>query len=112
MTTCPECKRRNLDKARICEKCGAILKPRVPAKNKKTPVTKRVIPKVKSNEPQKVIIIDLKIPFWSMVILMIKGVFASIPALVILALIGLLFISVASELGNLVKIFMENMNLL
>ena len=50
-------------------------------------------------EKQKVIVTDIQMPFWSMVIFMIKWTVASVPALIILsflvglvvALIGALF---------------------
>lgn len=53
-------------------------------------------------EKQKVIVTDIQMPFWSMVIFMIKWSIASIPAFIILsvllglvvALIGALFTSI------------------
>ena len=43
-----------------------------------------------SAEPNEVVVVDVKIPFWSMVILLVKWALASIPAIVILFLIGTL----------------------
>jgi hypothetical protein len=40
-----------------------------------------------SQEAQKVIVTDIRMPFWSMVVFMIKWVFASIPAMIVLSLI-------------------------
>lgn len=40
---------------------------------------------------QQVVIIDIKIPFWSMVVLMVKWALAAIPAIFILFLIGMVF---------------------
>ncbi len=39
------------------------------------------------NESQKVVITDVKMPFFSMVVFMIKWMFASIPALIIMGVI-------------------------
>ena len=38
-------------------------------------------------DDQKVVVTDIRMPFWSMVIFMVKWVFASIPALLIFSLI-------------------------
>ena len=43
-----------------------------------------------SNEKQQVIVTDIVIPFWSMVVLMVKLAIASIPALMILSILGAL----------------------
>ena len=40
-----------------------------------------------SNEPSKVIVVDLQMPFFSIVVLMVKWALASIPAIVILGVI-------------------------
>lgn len=37
----------------------------------------------------EVVVVDVKIPFWSMVILLVKSAIAAIPAFVILFLLGL-----------------------
>jgi len=39
------------------------------------------------DEPRKVIVVDLQMPFLSIVILMVKWALASIPAIIILAMI-------------------------
>ena len=38
---------------------------------------------IKSQEEQKVVVTDIHMPFWSMVLFMVKWVFASIPAMII-----------------------------
>ncbi len=43
-----------------------------------------------SNEKSEVVVVDVKIPFWSMVTLLVKWALASIPALIILFIIGAL----------------------
>ncbi|MGY5451554.1 hypothetical protein ACVFI8_11515 [Agarivorans sp. MS3-6] len=37
---------------------------------------------------QAVTIVDIKLPFWSMVVFMVKAAIASIPAFIILSIIG------------------------
>lgn len=41
-----------------------------------------------SSEANEVVVTDIKIPFWSMVILLVKWALASIPAIIILFVIG------------------------
>jgi hypothetical protein len=40
-----------------------------------------------NNEINKVSIVDIKMPFWSMVVFMVKAALASIPAFIILTII-------------------------
>ncbi len=49
-------------------------------------------------EKQKVIVTDIQMPFWSMVIFMIKWTIASIPALIILSILVALFGALISGL--------------
>ena len=48
---------------------------------------------------QKVIVTDIKMPFWSMVIFMVKWVIASIPAFIILFVLAGIFMGVLGALG-------------
>ena len=41
-----------------------------------------------ADEKREVIVTDVKIPFWSMVVLLVKWAIAAIPAVIILFLIG------------------------
>jgi len=41
-----------------------------------------------ADEKREVVVTDVKIPFWSMVVLMVKWAIAAIPALTILLVIG------------------------
>jgi hypothetical protein len=41
-----------------------------------------------TEEKREVVVTDVRIPFWSMVVLMVKWAIAAIPALVILLVIG------------------------
>jgi hypothetical protein len=43
-----------------------------------------------SEDRREVVVTDIKIPFWSMVVLMVKWVVAAIPAVIILMLIAAL----------------------
>lgn len=47
-----------------------------------------------NNEGNRVTIVDIKMPFISMVVFMVKASIASIPAFIILTIIGTLFFSV------------------
>jgi hypothetical protein len=40
------------------------------------------------NDAREVVVIDVKIPFWSMVILLVKWAIAAIPAMIILVLLA------------------------
>lgn len=42
---------------------------------------------VENNNLNEVSIVDIKMPFWSMVVFMVKAAIASIPAIIILAII-------------------------
>jgi len=55
---------------------------------------------METNNENRVTIVDVKIPFMSMVILMVKSAIASIPALIILAILGTLVASVLGGIGN------------
>jgi hypothetical protein len=40
-----------------------------------------------NSEERRVVVTDIRMPFWSMVTLMVKWVFASIPAIIILSFV-------------------------
>jgi hypothetical protein len=50
-----------------------------------------------SEDRREVVVTDIKIPFWSMVVLMVKWAIAAIPAVIILMLIAAL-VSVAASM--------------
>lgn len=56
------------------------------------------------NEPSKVIVVDLQMPFFSIVVLMVKWALASIPAIVILAAI---FSLVTGLMGGMMSTMMR-----
>ncbi len=51
-----------------------------------------------AQEAQRVIVTDIRMPFWSMVVFMIKWVFASIPAMIVLSVIMTILMLVAATL--------------
>jgi len=51
-------------------------------------------------ESSHVVVVDVKIPFLSMVVLMVKWVIAAIPALIILAIIGASFFGFLAAMGG------------
>ncbi len=61
-------------------------------------------------EQADTVVVDVRIPFWSMVILMVKWVIASIPAMIILfmlVVVGTAFLSAFTTiLTGLVKAFL------
>ena len=46
------------------------------------------------NNKSEVVVVDIKMPFWSMVVFIVKWVIASIPAFIILIIIGAIFTAV------------------
>ncbi len=53
-------------------------------------------------EKQKVIVTDIQMPFWSMVVFMIKWTIASVPALIILSfLVGLVVALIGALLSGI-----------
>jgi hypothetical protein len=60
-----------------------------------------------SAESEKIVVTDIKIPFRSMVVLMVKWAIATIPAFIILALIGTILFNLLGILfGNIVQKWM------
>ena len=56
--------------------------------------------KIKVNE---VVIVDVQIPFWSMVVLMVKSAFAAIPALFIVGFVILIFTAIFGRLFGVIR---------
>ncbi len=55
-----------------------------------------------ADNTQEVVVTDIKIPFWSMVVLMVKWALAAIPAIIILIVIGsILSIVVGALFGGM-----------
>lgn len=101
MIQCPQCKTKNPNTALKCESCGTSLKPAQPSKgaamnavvNKlfdKLDTLNERICAIEQNTSggSSVSISDIKMPFGSMVVLMVKWAIASIPAMIILFIIG------------------------
>ena len=51
-------------------------------------------------EKQEVVVTDISMPFWSMVIFMVKFVIASIPAMIIVSILMTIFMAVMGSIGN------------
>ena len=51
---------------------------------------------MEQNNSTKVTIIDIQMPFWSMVVFMVKAVIASIPAFIILAILSAIAMTLLS----------------
>ncbi len=52
------------------------------------------------NNTSDVNIVDIKMPFMSMVVFMVKAAIAAIPAFIILAVLGVMLAGVISGIGN------------
>lgn len=53
-----------------------------------------------SDNTREVVVTDIKIPFWSMVVLLVKWTLAAIPAIVILVVIGTVLSMVMGALSG------------
>lgn len=56
---------------------------------------------MRNDDKNKVSIIDIDMPFWSMVIFMVKAAIASIPAFIILFTVGIFLGGIAKLFGML-----------
>ncbi|NTU45480.1 MAG: hypothetical protein HGA99_08140 [Chlorobiaceae bacterium] len=57
---------------------------------------------VKNQDAERVVVTDIRMPFWSMVLFMVKMVFASIPALIIFsAVISLIMTLLMTLFGTM-----------
>jgi|WetSurMetagenome_2_1015567.scaffolds.fasta_scaffold2052221_1 hypothetical protein len=54
---------------------------------------------MEEKESNHVVVVDVKMPFLSMVVFMVKWTIAAIPALVILAILGSLFFGLIAGMG-------------
>ena len=52
---------------------------------------------------QEVVVVDVQIPFWSMVMFMVEWAIATIPAVIILALLGFFLVAILGGLGGLLR---------
>jgi hypothetical protein len=53
-----------------------------------------------SQGKQEVVVTDISMPFWSMVIFMVKFVIASIPAMIIVSILMTIFMAIMGSIGN------------
>lgn len=86
---CLVCGEKNPDEAIYCVTCGTYLS-EMSTFTKSNSKTKDTKP---SNQPS-VVVADIIMPFSSMVVLMVKWAIASIPAMIILFLIGFVILGV------------------
>jgi hypothetical protein len=49
---------------------------------------------MQTEQNSKVTVVDIQMPFWSMVVFMVKVAIASIPAVIILSVLGAIFFAV------------------
>ena len=87
---CPNCKKINLDDATKCE-CGYVFKG---YKESSSPDITASRSHTNDSNNQNVTVTDIKMPFGSMVEFMVKWAIASIPAFIILFLIGMMVMGV------------------
>ena len=86
MSTCPECHLEVPDAAYTCPHCAAHLLPKDVAGAAAASVT----PTRPIRIPTRVSVVDIDMPFGSMVVFMVKWALAAIPALIFLGIVGLI----------------------
>jgi len=87
MIKCPDCEGALSDGARLCPHCGWEKGTYLDAKGK-----------VRTVLPQRVSVADIDLPFWSMIRIALKWAIASVPAVLLLILIGVVAIRLFSML--------------
>jgi hypothetical protein len=50
------------------------------------------------SERREIVVVDIKMPFWSMVVFMVKWAIAAIPAFIILLIVGLIVTAILAAL--------------
>ncbi|MDO9566463.1 MAG: hypothetical protein Q7J15_06965 [Candidatus Desulfaltia sp.] len=60
---------------------------------------------MENSNTNQVNIIDIKMPFWSMVVFMVKAAIASIPAFIILTIVGALVFAVLGGIFGGISLF-------
>ena len=102
MISCPKCnvessftKKKNVfsGSKMICDECGHEMK-YYDYNQIANPTTLVSIDSDEDSNSQNVTVTDIKMPFFSMVEFMVKWAFASIPAFIILFLIGFLMVAI------------------
>jgi len=104
---CPKCKTSNEPNLPFCGKCGADL-PATTSESDVKPFAapayarpKEVVQPVQfiHTEPTECRIVDIEMPFWSLVNLMVKLAVAAIPAFIILIILAVAALAVLSAIG-------------
>ena len=93
---CRVCEKNNSDEAKYCKKCGTFLST--------TTLEMSSTKQGKTNNATQpgTVITDINIPFSSMIVLMVKWTIASIPALLILVVLGAIVIGMLGGLGAII----------
>lgn len=92
---CSDCGREVSADANYCPNCGADIREVVEEDNESAPLQSVV---ARNTKPQAVSVVDINMPFWSMVKLMVKISLASIPAAIILGILFLVFYAILGAL--------------
>jgi len=104
-TRCSNCGVANRSTLTNCWSCGGTFEKTVEVENysepAKTVITNKSI-QADNSEVKPVIIKDIKMDFGSMVTFMVKWVIASIPAMIILYLIGIVIVGLFAGFGLLI----------
>ena len=97
MRKCRFCSQEIEDAVRVCPHCGKDLIPQPKAEPPKTNIY-GVVEKAGLDAPTtQVTVVDVNMPFGSMVVFMVKWALASIPAFFILAIPALILIALSSS---------------
>jgi len=83
---CPNCASENPEETKRCGNCSYDFQ-------RKTATF---------GQGGEVVVTDIKMPFWSMVVFMVKWAIASIPALIILYLIGILLMATLGGMNMMI----------
>jgi len=116
MWKCKKCAEKIEDEFDACWSCGTdrdgkLIDNDVVQQIKNTKVEQQQ-EQLKENENQlsnrtiklnDVVIVDVQIPFWSMVVLMVKSAFAAIPALFIVWIVILMFTTIFGGLFGVIR---------
>jgi len=110
---CPKCGHQAANPGNDCPQCGVIYDrydPAVEAAARDRSARRALLrdmpsgvrPGVASasDDTRNVVVTDVRMPFWSMVVFMVKWAIAAIPALIILMLVGAVAVGVLAGLAK------------
>jgi hypothetical protein len=61
---------------------------------------------VDNDNSTRVVVTDIRMPFWSMVVFMVKWAIAAIPAMIILIIFWFIIMALFSGMGSMVRMHM------